>query len=158
MLSPCNIMLVVFAVFAVGVGVARSQSMPEPQNKSKTISPQKSDKGEAIPPVSTRGPAYPSSQRGSAYPPGSQRRRAFPESPVLRKSAPMAPTSVQGPLPPVDNTIPLPEGATLPDCPKWDWSKGSPPPMRPPFDRSKLYCPPPPFNPPNPPTGCICRQ
>jgi hypothetical protein len=48
--------------------------------------------------------------------------------------------------------------ALLPPCPIWDWSKGSPPPMRPPFEKSKLYCPPPPFNPPNAPVGCICSQ
>jgi hypothetical protein len=48
-------------------------------------------------------------------------------------------------------------GAALPPCPVWDWSTdASPPPMRQPFDRSKLYCPPAPFKPPNPPIGCIC--
>lgn len=48
-------------------------------------------------------------------------------------------------------------GAVLPPCPIWDWSTGaSPPPMRQPFDRSKLYCPPAPFKPPNSPIGCIC--
>jgi hypothetical protein len=54
------------------------------------------------------------------------------------------------------DTIREAAGAPLPSCPKWDWSKGAPPPMRSPFDRSKLYCPPSPFNPPSPPIGCIC--
>jgi hypothetical protein len=59
----------------------------------------------------------------------------------------------------IDNDAPLPVGTTLPPCPIWDWSNGaSPPPMRPPFDRSKLYCPPSPFKPPNPPVGCICPE
>jgi hypothetical protein len=121
---------------------------------------QQSDKNEGSPnpSASARGPAYPSSQRGSAYPSGSQRGRAFPKGPALRNSAPASRGPAQGPIPAVDNTVPLPSGAALPDCPKWDWSNGTPPPMRPPFDRSKLYCPPPPFNPPNPPIGCICRQ
>lgn len=57
-----------------------------------------------------------------------------------------------------DNDVPLPVGTALPPCPTWDWSKGSPPPMRPPFDRTKLYCPPSPFKPPNPPVGCICPE
>jgi hypothetical protein len=39
-----------------------------------------------------------------------------------------------------------------------DWSKGAPPPMRPPFDRSKLHCPPPPFKPPSQPFGCRCEK
>jgi hypothetical protein len=55
---------------------------------------------------------------------------------------------------PVDNNLPLPDIGSLPPCPTWDWSKGAPPPMRPPFDRSKLYCPPPPFKPPSQPFGC----
>jgi hypothetical protein len=57
---------------------------------------------------------------------------------------------------PVENNLPLPVDGSLPPCPAWDWSKGSPPPMRPPFDRSKLYCPPPPFKPPGQPIGCHC--
>ena len=57
---------------------------------------------------------------------------------------------------PVDNDLALPEGGALPPCPTWDWSKGAPPPMRPPFDRSKLYCPPPPFKPLGQPIGCTC--
>jgi hypothetical protein len=57
-----------------------------------------------------------------------------------------------------DNDVPLPVGAALQPCPIWDWSKGAPPPMRPPFDRSKLYCPPSPFKPPNPPIGCVCPE
>jgi hypothetical protein len=57
---------------------------------------------------------------------------------------------------PVDNNLPLPAGGALPPCPTWDWSNGAPPPMRPPFDRSKLYCPPPPFKPPSQPIGCTC--
>jgi hypothetical protein len=56
----------------------------------------------------------------------------------------------------VDNDLPLPDSGSLRPCPIWDWSKGSPPPMRPPFDRSKLYCPPPPFKPPGQPIGCTC--
>ena len=62
--------------------------------------------------------------------------------------------------PPVHSAIEnaTPPDSSLPSCPIWDWSKGSPPPMRPPFDKSKLYCPPPPFNPPNPPVGCVCSQ
>ena len=59
---------------------------------------------------------------------------------------------------PVDNNLPLPVDGSLPPCPTWDWSKGSPPPMRPPFDRSKLYCPPPPFKPPGQPIGCRCEK
>jgi hypothetical protein len=58
----------------------------------------------------------------------------------------------------VDNNLPLRDNGSLPPCPTWDWSKGSPPPMRPPFDRSKLYCPPPPFKPPNQPLGCRCEK
>jgi hypothetical protein len=58
---------------------------------------------------------------------------------------------------PIDNTLPLTEDKPLPPCPTWDWSKGAPPPMRPPFDRSKLYCPPAPFKPPNEPIGCTCQ-
>jgi hypothetical protein len=58
---------------------------------------------------------------------------------------------------PIDNTLPRPEGKPVQPCPTWDWSKGAPPPMRPPFDRSKLYCPPPPFKPPNEPIGCTCQ-
>jgi len=55
------------------------------------------------------------------------------------------------------DAVPAPADA-LPSCPTWDWTKGSPPPMRPPFDRSKLYCPPQPFHPPNAPIGCSCAQ
>jgi hypothetical protein len=60
------------------------------------------------------------------------------------------------PAMPVENATP-PDGS-LPPCPVWDWSKSTPPPMRPPFDQSKLYCPPPPFTPPNQPVGCVCSQ
>ncbi len=67
-----------------------------------------------------------------------------------------APAAV--PKPAVDNNLPLPVDGPLPPCPTWDWSKGSPPPMRPPFDRSKLYCPPPPFKPPGQPIGCRCEE
>jgi len=49
-----------------------------------------------------------------------------------------------------------PSGAPLPSCPTWDWSKGSPPPMRQPIDRSKLFCPPAPFRSSNSPMGCVC--
>jgi hypothetical protein len=59
---------------------------------------------------------------------------------------------------PVDNNLPLPDNGSLPPCPTWDWSEGSPPPMQPPFDRSKLYCPPPPFKPPSQPFGCRCEK
>lgn len=73
-----------------------------------------------------------------------------------------APGAVAAPRPlgtsPVDNNLPLPDSASLLPCPKWDWSTGSPPPMRPPFDRSKLYCPPPPFKPPSQPVGCRCEE
>ena len=109
---------------------------------------------------STGFPNSPASIRGASYPLGSQRGPAFPTVPV-RPNPPLTPPasakSLQvAPMPAVDNTLPLPTGA-LPNCPKWDWSSSAPPPMRPPFDRSKLYCPPPPFNPPSPPIGCICR-
>ena len=57
-----------------------------------------------------------------------------------------------------EREAPSPAGGTFPHCPIWDWSKGAPPPMRPPFDRSKLYCPPPPFKPPSPPVGCTCPE
>jgi hypothetical protein len=71
-----------------------------------------------------------------------------------RPTAPVPARALQAsPTPSVEST-----GASLPPCPVWDWSSGAPPPMRPPFDRSKLYCPPPPFNPPGQPVGCICRQ
>jgi hypothetical protein len=59
---------------------------------------------------------------------------------------------------PVDSSPPQPVDGSLPRCPTWDWSKGAPPPMRPPFDRSKLYCPPPPFKPPGQPIGCRCEN
>ena len=58
---------------------------------------------------------------------------------------------------PVDNHLPLPDDGSLPPCPTWDWSKG-PPPMQRPFDRSKLYCPPPPFAPSSQPAGCRCEK
>ena len=74
---------------------------------------------------------------------------------ILRDRSP-APRVV--PNPPLNNNLPLPVDGSLPPCPAWDWSKGSPPPMRPPFDRSKLYCPPPPFKPPGQPTGCRCEN
>ena len=78
----------------------------------------------------------------------------------------MVPNAVQRSL----STVPAPQAPTpsitndnrlstvdaaLPPCPVWDWSKGSPSPMRQPFDRSKLFCPPSPFRPPNPPIGCV---
>ena len=69
-----------------------------------------------------------------------------------------APADNASPAPSVESTAPLPTGISPPACPIWDWSSGAPPPMRPPFDKSKLYCPPPPFNPPGPPIGCICPQ
>jgi len=74
----------------------------------------------------------------------------FPSAPAEAPQAPGQPES--------DNRRPLPAGATLPPCPVWDWSKGSPPPMHSPFDRSKLYCPPPPFKPPHPSVGCTCPE
>jgi hypothetical protein len=80
-------------------------------------------------------------------------------APRDRTPAPvLAPALKAPPTPSVDNTARLPVGGSLPVCPTWDWSSGAPPPMRPPFDRSKLYCPPPPFNPPGQPIGCICPQ
>jgi hypothetical protein len=48
--------------------------------------------------------------------------------------------------------------ALPPPCPTWDWSKGAPPPMRRPFDRTKLVCPPAPFAPPSQPLGCTCPK
>jgi hypothetical protein len=67
------------------------------------------------------------------------------------------PTTVRPPsTSPIDNNLPLPASGSLPPCPTWDWSQGAPPPMRPPFDRSKLYCPPAPFKPPSQPIGCTC--
>jgi hypothetical protein len=78
---------------------------------------------------------------------------AFPNCPPRSVSGP----SPNAPPPPsVDSTSPSPAGARLPPCPIWDWSRGTPPPMCPPFDTSKLYCPPPPFNPPGQPIGCTC--
>ena len=70
--------------------------------------------------------------------------------PIAAPDTLMPPTAVENyvPSPPVDGT--------MPPCPIWDWSKGSPPPMRPPFNRSKLYCPPSPFRPPSQPIGCRC--
>jgi hypothetical protein len=65
----------------------------------------------------------------------------------------VAPSASQ---PAIDHEAPSPMGGPLPQCPIWDWSKGAPPPMRPPFDRSKLFCPPSPFRRSNPPIGCIC--
>ena len=87
-----------------------------------------------------------------------------PSAPTLAAPRPGSPAA--GPaLVPIAPAIPsigeassLPAGASLPPCPQWDWSNGAPPPMRRPFDRSKLYCPPPPFNPPSPPLGCVCPQ
>jgi hypothetical protein len=71
-----------------------------------------------------------------------------------------SPGPIAAPTPPASTpaTMPLPTNGSLPPCPSWDWSKGSPPPMRPPFDRSKLYCPPPPFKPPSQPLGCLCER
>ena len=74
------------------------------------------------------------------------------------RAAEPAPGLIAPAVPSIDNKVPVPAGASLPPCPKWDWSNGAPPPMRAPFDRAKLYCPPPPFNPPSPPVGCICPQ
>jgi hypothetical protein len=67
---------------------------------------------------------------------------------------------IEAPKPPAasTSTTTFPDNGSLPPCPKWDWSKGSPPPMRLPFDRSKLYCPPPPFKPPGQPVGCHCEN
>jgi hypothetical protein len=55
---------------------------------------------------------------------------------------------------PVDNNLPLPDDGSLPPCPTWDWSRGTPPPMQPP----ELYCPPPPFKPLSQPSGCRCEN
>jgi hypothetical protein len=85
--------------------------------------------------------------------------QSAPAAPRDRAPPPTSGQSVDAPAAPsVDNTIPVQAGASLPPCPIWDWSIGAPPPMRPPFDRSKLYCPPPPFKPPSPPVGCLCSQ
>jgi hypothetical protein len=101
------------------------------------------------------------SKRGPAYPLRSQRGTAFPTAPVLHDGPPTQAAPALGPKPPPvlspENTVPL-SASALPDCPKWDWSRGAPPPLRRPFDRSKLYCPPQPFNPPNPSIGCVCNQ
>jgi hypothetical protein len=76
--------------------------------------------------------------------------RSLTTVPVLRVPAP-PPTNND------DHSYPI--GAAQSPCPEWDWSKGeSPPPMRQPFDRSKLYCPPSPFRPPSSPIGCICQS
>jgi hypothetical protein len=81
---------------------------------------------------------------------------AMPPRPALNLP-PAAPAPNRPPAPgTLEKTTPA--DGSLPPCPVWDWSKGSPPPMRPPFDQAKLYCPPPPFNPPNPPVGCICPK
>jgi hypothetical protein len=50
MLSPRNIMVVLFAVFAIGTGVAQSQPKPEPQNKPRTLGAQQSP-AQPTPPV-----------------------------------------------------------------------------------------------------------
>lgn len=52
----------------------------------------------------------------------------------------------------------VPPTGSPPPCPTWDWSKGAPPPMRRPFDRTKLVCPPAPFAPPSQPLGCTCPK
>jgi hypothetical protein len=80
-----------------------------------------------------------------------------PVSAAIRHDRSPAPIATPKPLDaPADHNLPLPADGSLPPCPIWDWSRGSPPPMRPPFDRSKLYCPPPPFKPPSPTIGCRC--
>jgi hypothetical protein len=72
-----------------------------------------------------------------------------------RATATVTAPSPQSPAPTDSEPRPL-DSKSLPPCPTWDWSNGAPPPMRPPFDKSKLYCPPKPFKPPNPPIGCTC--
>jgi hypothetical protein len=82
-----------------------------------------------------------------------------PESAAIPHDRSPGPIATPEPLtpPPVDNYVPSPPiDGTVPPCPIRDWSKGSPPPMQPPFDRSKLYCPPSPFKPPGQPIGCHC--
>jgi hypothetical protein len=76
-------------------------------------------------------------------------------APSLRERSP-GPIAAPKPPAALPSMTTLPDNGSLPPCPTWDWSKGSPPPMRPPFDRSKLYCPPPPFKPPSQPLGCLC--
>lgn len=76
--------------------------------------------------------------------------------PAAVKSAGTVMPGPQLPTHSIDDDQPSPSGAALPSCPIWDWSKGSPPPMRQPVDRSKLFCPPTPFRPSNSPTGCVC--
>ena len=77
-------------------------------------------------------------------------------------SQPRPPEPIAAPQPlvtsPVDNSLPLPDDGSFQPCPTWDWSKGGPPLMQPPFDRSKLYCPPPPFQPSSQPSGCRCEK
>ena len=75
--------------------------------------------------------------------------------PGLRDRRP-GPIGTPEPPAPSPSTTTLPDNGSLPLCPSWDWSNGSPPPMRPPFDRSKLFCPPSPFKPPSQPLGCLC--
>jgi len=85
-----------------------------------------------------------------------------PHEPMPPAAVERSPTTVpvlRAPSPPPthDDDHSFAIGAAL--CPEWDWSKGeSPQPMRQPFDRSKLYCPPMPFRPPSPPIGCICQS
>ena len=82
-----------------------------------------------------------------------------PDAGDTSRSRPREPIAAPKPLVtgPVDNHLPLPDDGSLPPCPTWDWSKG-PPPMQTPFDRSKLYCPPPPFAPSSQPAGCRCEK
>lgn len=82
-----------------------------------------------------------------------------PGSAAIPRYRSPGPIATPDPLmpPAAENYVPSsPVDGTMPPCPIWDWSKGSPPPMRPPFDRSKLYCPPSPFRPPSQPFGCRC--
>jgi hypothetical protein len=88
----------------------------------------------------------------------------MPPHPAVNLPPPLPAPNLPPPSPapnlPAPDTVEKASSAdgSSPPCPVWDWSKGSPSPMRPPFDKSKLYCPPPPFNPPNPPVGCVCSQ
>jgi len=85
-----------------------------------------------------------------------QRLEPPPVQGVRPSPQPVAEATGRG-MPVPSDAVPAASTTLLP-CPTWDWAKGSPPPMRPPFDRSKLYCPPQPFRPPNAPIGCSCAQ
>jgi hypothetical protein len=92
---------------------------------------------------------------GDVSPPRGRAEPVWPNHPPAPVPVPFLKVS---PTRAVGDTAPSPAGASPPTCPTWDWSSGSPPPMQRPFDASKLYCPPPPFNPPGLSVGCICPR